>query len=273
MDRMDYDEIVPQMKYFICRHCSPSWVMNESVIDFIDLTYLFEGRATYTINGIAYEAEKGDLICAPRGSVRYAEIDPNNPMSCYASNIWLVNIQGSPMDLPFPVHSKLGICDDIMSMYHELNREWINKKSGYSLKVCSLLMGILHRYFSLLYYKNNGSSYDPRIQTVIKYMYNNIEASISVDDLAGLVGLNASYFGTLFSKTTGFSVKEYINRIKIDNAENLISSGEFSVSEAARRSGFNDMFYFSKIFKKIRGYSPSKVVLNMFVNKSTSRPS
>lgn len=256
----NYDEIIPQMKYFICRHCTPSWNMNESTINFIDLTYIFEGKVGYTVNGVPYKAGKGNLICIPRGSLRRAEIDPKNPMACYASNIWLLDYRGEHVSLPFPVLSHIGIRDDIMSMYHELNMEWTNKRPGYILKVCSLLLGILHCYFNILYYKYPDENFDSRIQTAIKHIYDNFKSQIKVDDLASMVGLNASYFGTLFRKETGYTVKQYINRIRIDNAANLLANGEFSVNEAAQRSGFNDPFYFSKLFKRYKGYSPSKVV-------------
>lgn len=253
------------MRYFICRYCTPHWVINKSIIQFLDLTYVFDGKVTYTINGTNYVAGKGDLICIPKGSVRYAETDPENLMACYASNIFLYDLKGKQVGLPFPILSNIGIRDDIMSMYHDLNIEWMHKKPGYALKVCSIFLNILHRYFTILYYKDPHENMDPRIRKIIRYIYENSSSRIAVDDLASLIGLNTSYFGALFSKTTGCPVKEYINRVRVDNAENLLSSGELSVSEAAHRSGFEDAFYFSKTFKKIKGYSPSKVVLNTFL--------
>ncbi len=205
MNKVDYRDIVPQMKYFICRHCTSDWIMNEAPINFIDLTYIFDGKVTYTVNGVSYKAEKGDLVCIPKGSIRKAEIDPDDPMACYASNIWLFNLEGQHVGLPFPVISKIGIRDDILSMHHDLNMEWIHKKPGYTLKVCSIFLSILHCYFNILYYKVPYSSYDRRIQAAIQYVYENLGSRIKVDDLASLVGLNTSYFGTLFIQTTGLT--------------------------------------------------------------------
>lgn len=264
MKRTDYGEIVPDLRYFICRYCTPKWTMNDSIINFVDLTYIFDGKVTYSINGVPYEAEKGDLICIPRKSLRHAEINPGNPMACYASNFWLTDLKGEQIDLPFPVLSKIGIREDIMSMYHNLNIEWLHKKPGYAMKVRSLFLSILHRYFCILYYKDSYENIDPRIQKVIRYIYENNKSHITVDDLASLVGLNTSYFGTLFRKSTGYTVKEFINHIRINNAENLLSNGDLSLREAALRSGFEDPFYFSKVFKRIKGYSPSKVVISTY---------
>ncbi|WP_345945627.1 helix-turn-helix domain-containing protein [Paenibacillus sp. S25] len=50
-----------------------------------------------------------------------------------------------------------------------------------------------------------------------------------------------------------------LNRIRINIAEMMLSSGDFNVSETAERCGFHDISYFSNLFKTMRGYSPSSV--------------
>jgi AraC-like DNA-binding protein len=265
MNTYNYDEIVPQLGYFICRYCTPNWIISDSIIDFIDLTYIFEGSVTYTINGIPYEAGKGDLICIPKNSLRHAEIDPDNPMASYTANFQLYNLKGEDVLLPFPIVSKIDIRKDLMSLYQQMNIEWLEKGFGYVIKVRSIFLSILHCYFKILYYKESLESMDQRINKAIRYIYENYKTQINVDRLAGLVGLNPSYFGTLFKKSTGFAVKEYINNIRVSNAENLLASGEFSVKEAALRCGFEDNFYFSKVFKNIKGYPPSKVAIHTYL--------
>lgn len=257
----DYDGIIPDMKYFICRYCSPSWNMSETIIDFVDLTYIFEGRVTYFVNGTPYEAEKGDLICIPRNSQRSAVIDPQHPMAAYASNLWIYHLNGHAVSLPFPIHSKIGIHEDLLSIYRELNFEWMQKKPGYSMKVRALFLSILLIYFRILIYKDTTEKADIHLKKVLRYIHESYSNPISVKDLASIVDLNPSYFGTLFKKHTGTSVNEYINRVRINNAENMLASGEYSVAETAYKCGFEDAFYFSKVFKKMKGYSPSQVKL------------
>lgn len=257
----DYDGIIPDMKYFICRYCTQNWTMSETIIDFVDLTYIFDGRVTYTINGIPYEAEKGDLLCIPRNSRRRAEIDPHHPMAAYASNLWLDHLKGSPAPLPFPILSKIGIHDDLITLYQELNFEWMQKKPGFMMKVRALFLSILHKYFSLIIYKDTAENADIHIKKVLRYVHEYYDTPIQVKDLASLVDLNPSYFGTLFKKHTGMTVPEYMNKVRINSAENMLASGEFSITETAYKCGFEDAFYFSKVFKKVKGYSPSQVKL------------
>ncbi|WP_274653909.1 helix-turn-helix transcriptional regulator [Paenibacillus humicola] len=257
----DYEGIIPDMRYFICRYSTPSWCIRNQVIDFVDLTYIFEGKVTYIVNGVPYEAEQGDLICIPKQSLRQANIDPDHHMAAYASNLRIYHIEGLDVSLPFPVHSKIGLRDDLLSLYQELNIEWMQKKPGYMMKVRAIFLTILHKYFSLLFYKDAAHPVNPHVQKALHFIHERYDCQIDVAGLAAMIDLNPSYFGTLFKKHTGVTVKEYVNRIRINNAENMLASSEFSIAEAALKCGFEDPFYFSKVFKKIKGYSPSKVKL------------
>lgn len=260
MNTVDYDEIIPDIRYFICRYCTPNWLIQATVIDFVDLTYVVNGKATYTVNNIPYVAEKGDLICIPNKSLRYAESDPDNPMEAFASNLYLYNLKGMNVSLPFPIHSTIGIHYDLLALYHELNFEWMRKKPGFTMKVRAIFLNILHRYFSLLY-KDTNENIDHRVEMLVRHIHKNYYHSLNINTLAGIVNLNPSYVGTLVKKHTGATVTEHINKIRINNAENMLVSGEFTVAETAHKCGFEDPFYFSKVFKKVKGYSPSKVLL------------
>ncbi|MCT2536078.1 AraC family transcriptional regulator [Aquibacillus koreensis] len=255
-----YDQLVPQIGYFMSRHCLPNWRINESVIPFIDLTYIFEGKATYIIDGISYDVEKGDLVCIPKYSTRASVTDPDDLMSNYAINFQLCNYQGEDVELPFPPVTRIGINDELISLYHELNLAWLHKNPGYQINVHATFLQLIHRYFTKIYYKNQSNPIDPRIQKVMEYIDEHFSASIQLEDLADLLDLNSVYFGTLFKKNTGLSVKKYINKIRVNNAENLIVSGEFTMHEVAQKCGFQDVFYFSRVYKNIKGHPPSKAI-------------
>lgn len=263
METIDYNAIVPQVEYFISRYTTPNWTINHSVIDFIDLTYVFDGEATYTINGVSFKVKKGDLICIPKNSSRHAETNPENPINAYACNFFLYDLKGREVSLPFPILSKIDIRNDLVPLYQELNIEWTHRNPGYPMIVRSIFLKILHRYFSILYYKDPLNNVAPYVKKAIRFIYDHYKNDIEVSELADVVGLNPSYFGTVFKTSTGFSVKEYINRVRIDSAENMLSSGEFSVKETASKCGFEDSYYFSKVFKKIKGYPPSNVILKV----------
>lgn len=257
---MNYGEINPQIEYFINRHSSPSWIIEDATTSFIDLTYIHRGRAFYTVNGVIHTVCSGDMICIPQGSRRSAFTDPEDPMVSFALNFQLYDKDNRDVVLPFPTVSHIGEPEELLALYYEMTLEWLKRDQGFELKARGLLLMILHKYFKYLVYKNTNRI-DKRIQNAVSFILGNLQGQIDIEELAKNAGLTAAYFGTLFKSYMGMSIKEYITRMRISNAENMLLSGEFTVQEAAYKCGIEDFFYFSKLFKKIKGFPPSKILL------------
>ena len=68
--------------------------------------------------------------------------------------------------------------------------------------------------------------------------------------------MSETYFRRIFLRNFGISPIKYINNLKIDRAKDLITSGYYSISEAAEASGFHDNAYFTRKFKEATGVTP-----------------
>ena len=73
-----------------------------------------------------------------------------------------------------------------------------------------------------------------------------------------MTGLSSSHFRMLFKEFTGLSAVQFQNRLKIDKAKDLILSGSCNVTEAASAVGFDNVYYFSRLFRKLTGKNPSE---------------
>ena len=93
------------------------------------------------------------------------------------------------------------------------------------------------------------------VQKAIGYMEANYHKDMSVSTLAGEIGLERSYFSTLFKSQTGLSPHEYLNQLRVKKAALLLKESSYSVSEIAEAVGF-DFGNFSRNFKQIIGMTP-----------------
>lgn len=251
------DNIIPTVSYFVDRIGSPSWSIIRDKISYHDLTYIYKGKATYLVNGIEYTARPGEVIYIPKGSMREAYTYQDSPMHGYAFNFDCYTPDNDNIELPFPTTFKIGKFSEITGLCKDFNHEWIEKNPGYKLKTRALFMQILHKLLTLMYYNNPNLTIDSRIITIREYIINHYFEEIEIEQLAGMINLHPIYLGTLFKKRTGFSIKEYITKIRVNSAESLLSMGGCTVGEAAVRCGFEDIYYFSKVYKKCKGYPPS----------------
>lgn len=96
------------------------------------------------------------------------------------------------------------------------------------------------------------------VRVVKEYIEENYMQEISLNQLAELVEMNASYLSSVFKKETGMAYSEYLIQCRIKQASRLLAETSLSVSEVAYRSGYQDARYFSKQFSKQVGLKPSE---------------
>ena len=96
------------------------------------------------------------------------------------------------------------------------------------------------------------------VTEVLEYIEENLQNQISLGDLASLAGRHPNYFSDQFIRIFGVRPIEYINRRRIERAQTLILTNLYSMKQVAAMTGFRDVAYFSRIFKKYAGVPPSQ---------------
>lgn len=232
-----------------------------------EIIRILRGSLTLFIDGLEYTLSQGDIITVNCGSLHRA-----TPTDCVYECIVL--------DLDMLLCS----CDTDQFFRPIINGDYsvyvlLNQNDSRLYRTASDIFGAvrsddkygkisvmstLFAFFCELYKANAVTERrklprNSRVRTVseiIDWVKDNIGETFSLDTLSKRAGLNPKYFCRVFKESTGKSPIDYINRLKIDHACLLISQGQ-SVTETAMQSGFSDMCYFSKVFKKHRGVSPS----------------
>jgi two-component system response regulator YesN len=96
------------------------------------------------------------------------------------------------------------------------------------------------------------------VENVKKYIKEHITQKLSLNDIAALYGISPNYLSALFKKYNNCGYSEYITEQKIAKAKRMLTEDNMKVYEVADALGFESAFYFSKVFKKVAGISPSE---------------
>lgn len=104
---------------------------------------------------------------------------------------------------------------------------------------------------------------NPVIQETVSYILDHVESEITVAEVAKQVHVNGTYLSNLFRKKTGFTIKEFMVRVKMERAKKLLVAGHLKTYEIAQKIGYVDYEYFSKVFKKNSGFTPTQFRQNL----------
>ena len=98
----------------------------------------------------------------------------------------------------------------------------------------------------------------PRFESILDYLRRNFaDAELSIRKVADIFFYNEKYLSSLFLKNTGVKFTAYLTNLRMEHAVKRIRDGDASVSQLASECGFADPLYFSKVFRKHTGYTPS----------------
>lgn len=92
----------------------------------------------------------------------------------------------------------------------------------------------------------------------IRYIKDNLHQKLTVEEVATQAGFSKFYFLRLFKRITGCTVVQYINLLRCETAKDLLRDRSYTVKEAALLCGFDNLSYFTSVFKKNTGYLPNE---------------
>jgi len=138
--------------------------------------------------------------------------------------------------------------------YQDLNNQ---QNIGTFIETHGILLQLVSRFLTPEILKHKEISHIPvKILNAVSYIQLNLHQNLSVTDLAAMANQHTDYFSRLFQQYTGERPLKYINEKRIERAQYLMLTTRMTFSEIAVQTGFENIFYFSKIFKKVTGMSP-----------------
>ncbi|MDF2872394.1 MAG: araC 4 [Anaerocolumna sp.] len=114
-----------------------------------------------------------------------------------------------------------------------------------------LTSGFLYSDSSLSATRSTRMIYD-----LLAFFQDNYASEISSKSIEEKLGCNFDHINRMFKKATGTTIFAYLNELRISKSKHLLSDGSGKISEVAEKTGFRDVYYFSKVFKKYTGITP-----------------
>ncbi|MGN0057161.1 MAG: AraC family transcriptional regulator [Phocaeicola plebeius] len=242
------------------------YVQKDKGVDYCMLIYCVAGRGWYQLDGKAEQMlETHHFILLPPDTPYRFWADDNRPWSIY----W-VHFEGTLAKdfLQYPVmprailpNNKSRLQDRLQlfeAIYDSFSMAFTRE---YMIHASMCLYAFLSSFLHVEAYRHcklpdhADESFGAK---VVHYMQENISSNLTLEDLAHNFRYSPSHFSALFQKETGYSPINYYIQLKIRKACEYMETSPLKLYEIAEKVGFDEPSYFTRIFTKIIGMSPSE---------------
>ena len=162
----------------------------------------------------------------------------------------------------------------ISRIFEHLLDEYREERYGYDIALKTYGVQVLLSVMRTLEERGVGTDIEEgnneklyrRIYDAIIYINKHYAEDITARDCARELFMSYSYFSRSFKRMTGKSFTDYLIGVRINRAEKALLSGEKPITEIAVECGFNNTAYFSAVYKKLKGLSPTVARRNSGIN-------
>lgn len=249
----------------------------EKDLDDYALIYCLTGKGQCITKNGAINLRSDQFIMLPPNEFYNYQADAKHPWEIYCMhfNGNMINELSATFDLKrFAFPTNIAFDSQIIDSWKEIV---CNLSTGFTDEKIAYANLCLYRFISFFLFPNHGQKTTPdvdkhcQLDQSILFMKANVHKRLSVDEIAETFKYSPSHYSVLFKQKTGLSPIEYFIRLKIQHAGELLTGSNLIVKEIAGKVGYDDPFYFTRIFKKITGKTPREYkVLNSLKNKVAS---
>lgn len=232
-----------------------------------ELALVTGGKGRIIVEKKSYPVQEGMLFYLRPDILHSIESDSLDPASfltvhfdyahvTFQDNVWVIK-RATEM-LPLQSVHELTDYYQVEEIFKKLVDSWDAKLPGYEFMTRTLFQQLLIAIYQNLRKQTQNYATSLKIEKIIGYMQQKITGRVTLNELSELVQLSTTYLSRTFKETTGYSIVEFFNKLKIEKSKELMHEGHKKIKEIAHSLGFSDQFYFSRIFKRLEGISPSE---------------
>ncbi|MDR2739662.1 MAG: helix-turn-helix domain-containing protein [Treponema sp.] len=141
----------------------------------------------------------------------------------------------------------------------ETNNQYLRRiQEAKNIEDLTDVMHIIVERMSAQLFSFRGVRHASALRKAERFIWENYTRKISLQEIASAAGLSAPYFSTIFKEEMGENLSSYLNRLRVEKAEHMLTETGLTLNEIASSCGFEDQSWFSKMFKSYTGISPGK---------------
>lgn len=251
---------------------------------FIEICFISSGNGWHLLNDQICRCRPGDLFVIDTGDAHTWIADNDTRMTIYnlifrpaffdpalkghtaladaADSFLIGGLHAGTPAKSIGIHFDKNEIPSVLSLYDSMLTEYERRDAGFIeyIRACAvqLLVSIFRKQISSASATDAIQSSAPSLAPVFDYINMHFAEDISLNQLSALVYLSPSYFSRVFKLYTGYTMTEYIQRVRMYNARTQLQNTNLSVAEIAAANGYSDPKHFTRIFRRILGMSPTQ---------------
>ncbi len=229
--------------------------------NYFEVYYLLEGTCWYFIDKKSYHLTAGDIVFIPAGVIHKTSYEtPEHSRKLFLCDEYY--LPESAMSVLNSI-SCFAKSDEytarIDEIFAQIEKEYYSHDEFSRDAIRSLVSELLVLICRASKISENKKEESPLVEKAAKYIRSHYAEDITLADVASYCYVSKEHLSRTFKRETGFGFNEYLTAFRLKKAESLIKGmPKIRVSEVAVSCGFNDSNYFSKVYKKTYGRSPTE---------------
>lgn len=235
----------------------------EAIPDYV-LIYCLDGSGWFEVAGRRYKVPSNSFFILPAGQPHSYGTDLTTPWTIY----W-IHFQGTLA----PAYAALRetVCTITQSQNSRIRERnnlfeeiFSSLDRGLTPDSFHYASALFHHYLATLRYlpeyrgQTGSGEQDDIIDATIHFLEENVEKTLTLEQIAQYSGFSASYISAVFRRRTGQAPLTYFNHLKIRQACRLLTDTDMKMNSICHKVGISDPYYFSRLFSKVIGISPSE---------------
>ncbi len=237
------------------------WHIPAGNVQYQILLLVTQGELVYSMEKEQLHLKKGDILFIKPGTLRSAWRSPSRPHEMYSVHFtcrqgelsqWLQDIQRGGYQKLCTSHYY-----HLKQQFSNLIQQWTSKQSYYDLYCSGTLLQMMSMIGREYERQHHPSRKVKLVDQLQEYLQQHYRSSLKVEDLSRIVERTPNYVSTIFKEVVGYTPLEYMHRLRISEAQDLLLNTQMTIAAIADYLGYCDQSYFGYMYKKLTGAMPS----------------